>query len=155
MFEIRDTHDPEEKARICNDILRAVPEWFGNEAAITGYTEEVRALPFIAAYADGAAIGFLAIKEHNVFTAEMCVLGVLKQYHRMGVGKAMVTRCEEFCRERDFEFLTVKTLADLTDYPPYARTRAFYLAMGFRPLEVFPLLWDADNPCLFMAKYLK
>ena len=23
------------------------------------------------------------------------------------------------------------------------------------PLEVFPLLWDEENPCLFMAKHIK
>ncbi|MEN6523457.1 MAG: N-acetyltransferase, partial [Anaerolineaceae bacterium] len=36
----------------------------------------------------------------------------------------------------------------------YDRTRAFYEAMGFRPLEVFPELWDKDNPCLLMVKRL-
>lgn len=27
-----------------------------------------------------------------------------------------------------------------------------YYACGFRALEVFPLIWGKDNPCLFMAK---
>ena len=33
-------------------------------------------------------------------------------------------------------------------------TREFYLSMGFAPLEIFPLFWNEENPCLFMAKYL-
>ena len=37
---------------------------------------------------------------------------------------------------------------------PYARTRSFYYKMGFVPLEVFPLFWDEDNPCLFLVKHL-
>lgn len=32
------------------------------------------------------------------------------------------------------------------------RTLPKYYACGFRPLEVFPLIWGKDNPCLFMAK---
>jgi hypothetical protein len=36
----------------------------------------------------------------------------------------------------------------------YARTRAFYQAMGFRPLEEFKQIWDEANPCGLMVKYL-
>jgi hypothetical protein len=35
----------------------------------------------------------------------------------------------------------------------YARTREFYTALGFRPLEELPDLWP-DNPCLIMVKSL-
>jgi len=52
------------------------------------------------------------------------------------------------------EFLTVKTLADTHPDEGYAGTRRFYLAMGFKPLEVFPTLWDEANPCLLMVKRL-
>jgi hypothetical protein len=34
----------------------------------------------------------------------------------------------------------------------YVRTRRFYLAMGFRPMEEFTQIWDASNPCLIMIK---
>lgn len=27
--------------------------------------------------------------------------------------------------------------------------------MGFKPIEVFRKLWNEDNPCLFMAKYIQ
>jgi len=52
-------------------------------------------------------------------------------------------------------YLTVKTLDESREDEGYARTRRFYYAMGFQPLEVFPMLWDADNPCLCMLKYLR
>lgn len=55
---------------------------------------------------------------------------------------------------RKFQFLTVKTLADTVDFEPYERTRKFYYKIGFVPLEIFPLHWDIDNPCLFLAKKL-
>jgi hypothetical protein len=53
------------------------------------------------------------------------------------------------------EFLTVKTLDESRASKSYEKTRLFYLSVGFKPLEVFPLLWDKDNPCLFMAKSIK
>ena len=34
-------------------------------------------------------VGFLAVKVHNAFTAEVCVMGILKEYHRMGIGSAV------------------------------------------------------------------
>jgi hypothetical protein len=44
------------------------------------------------------------------------------------------------------EFLQVKTLAPSKPDDGYDKTRAFYLAYGFRPLEEFRDLWDAENP---------
>lgn len=31
--------------------------------------------------------------------------------------------------------------------PEYDRTNDFYEALGFRPLECLPQLWDPRNPC--------
>ena len=50
------------------------------------------------------------------------------------------------------EYLQVKTRGPSKPDAGYEKTRAFYLAYGFRPLEEFPLLWDADNPALQMIK---
>jgi XTP/dITP diphosphohydrolase len=49
----------------------------------------------------------------------------------------------------------VKTLAQSAGDRLYARTHRFYAAQGFVPLEVFPTLWNEDNPCLLMAKVLR
>jgi hypothetical protein len=46
----------------------------------------------------------------------------------------------------------VKTLGPSSDDSNYAKTRAFYSAMGFRPLEEFKQIWDEHNPCLVMVK---
>jgi hypothetical protein len=50
------------------------------------------------------------------------------------------------------EFLQVKTLTPSKPNDEYEKTRAFYLSCGFRPLEEFPDLWDAENPALQMIK---
>lgn len=151
-FEIRELTDPEEKSRICDSILRALPDWFGIEESIVDYVNKVRAMPFFTAYSEDKAAGFAAIDRHNRYTGEICVMGVLKPFHRAGIGKALVRKCEDYLKRDGAEFMTVKTLAESHPDEGYARTRAFYNAMGFRPLEVFPLHWDAENPCLFMAK---
>ena len=50
------------------------------------------------------------------------------------------------------EYLQVKTLRPSRPDEGYARTRAFYLAQGFRVLEEFPDLWGPENPSLQMVK---
>lgn len=109
-------------------------------------------MPFYAAYDEKNPIGFIAIKVHNDFTAEVCVMGVLQEFHRQGIGRKLIEACEEFCRTKKLEFLTVKTLDASRESRSYEKTRLFYQSLGFKPLEVFPLLWDENNPCLFMVK---
>jgi len=114
-----------------------------------------REMPFFAAFnKSNYAIGFVALKIHNEYSVEMFNLGVLEEYHRQGVGSALLTAVENYCKEGGYKFITVKTLDSSAEYEPYDRTRAFYRKKGFYPLEVFPLFWNEDNPCLFMAKYI-
>jgi hypothetical protein len=47
----------------------------------------------------------------------------------------------------------VKTLGPSRPDANYARTRLFYEASGFQPLEELHGLWGA-NPCLIMIKVL-
>ena len=154
MVSYREVYLPDEKSSICNGILRALPNWFGVEASIIDYTKMIRDMPFYVAESEGAPIGFVVLKTHNIYTAELYVMGVLSQYHRQGAGKQLVRWCEEYCKNNRHEYLTVKTLDESRESKNYAKTRMFYQAMGFRPLEVFPLFWDEDNPCLFMAKFI-
>ena len=143
-----------EKSAICNDILRALSNWFGIEDSIVDYVAGVADKPFYAVYDGDTAVGFVSIKVHNPHTAEIYVMGIKESYHGQGLGRKLVAACEDFCRANGMEFLTVKTLDASREDAFYDRTRKFYLAMGFRPLEVFPTLWDVANPCLFMAKYV-
>ena len=46
----------------------------------------------------------------------------------------------------------VKTLSATHPDVHYARTREFYLSIGFIELEEFPELWGSANPCLLMVK---
>lgn len=144
--------NPTKREDVCAEILEALPQWFGIPAAREAYIAEAPTLPTYAVDEDGRAIGFLTLKVHNAWTAEIHVLGVLPGWHRRGVGRALVEQAVRVSQEEGRSFLTVKTLAEEHPDPYYAATRAFYRAMEFRPLEVFPNLWDPANPCLVMAR---
>ena len=154
MIKIKEVHNASNKSTICNNILRALPNWFGDEASIIDYVSRVRQLPFYVATDGTKNIGFVAIKPHNPFTAEICVMGILEEYHKQGVGRKLVAECEKYCIRNQIEFLTVKTLDESRASKSYEKTRLFYFAIGFKPVEVFPLFWDEDNPCLFMVKHI-
>jgi GNAT superfamily N-acetyltransferase len=154
MVELVEILDPARKAEICESVLRALPDWFGIEESTLGYIEKSRSLVFFAAEDAGTPVGFAAVKVHTACAAELYVTGILEAYHRQGIGRQLVERCADRCRELGLRFLTVKTLDVSAESELYDRTRAFYLAQGFLPLEVFPALWDPGNPCLFLAKPL-
>jgi len=145
----------EDKTRICEDILRSLPEWFGIEEAVKNYIEEVRARPMFVAVEKGMTAGFLSLTVNNKFTGEIHVMGVKREFHRRGVGKDLVAHAETYLSERGFKFLTVKTLSPSRESSEYEKTRKFYLALGFVPLEEFKTLWGEANPCLFLAKAIK
>lgn len=153
-MNIKPVFDSKTKSAICDSILRSLPEWFGIEESIVDYTKHVGEMPYYAAFDGEGSVGFIAIKAHNPYTAEVYVMGVLSGCHRMGVGSALMDRVERHCIAGGFKFLTVKTLDSSAASEHYERTRQFYFKMGFLPLEVFPLLWDERNPCLFLAKQL-
>ena len=111
-------------------------------------------MSFYGAFDNDEPVGFVAIKVHNPHTADVYVIGVLESHHGKGIGRRLIDVCENFCRVHGMTFLTVKTLADTHPDPFYANTRMFYETMGFKPLEIFPLHWGEDNPCLLMAKHI-
>jgi len=143
-----------ERSRICAEILRAVPEWFGIESATRAYIDGVAELPtFVALVDDGREVGFLALKQHGDRAAEIWVMAVRPDHHRCGVGRRLVETAERFLMGRSVEYLQVKTLGPSHPDEGYARTRAFYDAMGFVPLEELHELWES-NPCLLLVKRL-
>ncbi len=144
------------QSSVCAPILRALPEWFGIEEATAQYIREIEEMPTLLAVrqATGDVVGFLTLNYHTAYAAEIHVMGVLPSMHRRGVGRALVARAEAALRGKGLEYLQVKTLSPRRECEDYARTREFYLAMGFRPLQKFPELWGAENPCLQMIKWL-
>jgi ribosomal protein S18 acetylase RimI-like enzyme len=143
------------QSSVCEPILRALPEWFGIEEATRMYIRDVEAMPTFLAAVDERVVGFLTFRQHSEYAAEVHVMGVHPEAHRRGVGRALMGAVEAHLQAEGVEYLQVKTLSPAHPDKNYAKTRAFYLALGFRPLEEFPDLWGEQNPCLQMIKALR
>lgn len=139
----------------CEPILRALPEWFGNEGSVETYVAAIDALPTVLATEGGADLGFLAIKLNGDRSADAYVLGVLGDRHRGGVGRAMFETAERWLLERGVRFLQVKTVGASHECSHYEKTRAFYAAIGFVELETFETMPDWPCPCLLMIKTIE
>jgi GNAT superfamily N-acetyltransferase len=142
------------KAEVCEPILRSLPAWFGIEEAIVQYTADIDHLPTFLAYEAGVLMGFLSIKQHYPTSAEILVMGIRQNAHRRGMGRALMHQAQVWLKNQGVEYLQVKTLSPSRSDENYAKTRSFYLAMGFTPLEEIPQIWDENNPCLILIKRL-
>jgi len=142
------------QSALCVPILRLLPEWFGMEAGILNYEREIDHLPTFVATEAECVQGFLSLKQHGPYSAEILVMGVHPEAHHRGIGRRLVEAAEAYARDMHLEYLQVKTLGPSRPDEGYTKTRAFYEAMGFRPLEEFKQIWDENNPCLIMIKRL-
>ncbi len=146
---IRPIRDGEHQ--VCEQILRALPDWFGIESALLDYVRDTRTLPTWMAQRGGEAVGFISVRTHFPGAAEIHCMAVLPDHHRAGIGRAMVKFIEHDLARQAVRFLQVKTLGPSRPCGHYERTRRFYEAMGFAPLEEFASLWPG-NPCLLLVK---
>ena len=138
---------------LCETILRLLPEWFGIETAISNYVREIDQLPTFLAVNEEQVVGFLSVKQHSEYAAEIYVMAVHPQFHRLGIGRQLVEMAERKLCSSGVEYLQVKTLGASHPDEHYTKTRAFYYSVGFKPLEEFMGLWKG-NPCLQMIKRL-
>ena len=146
--------DKEEKMRIARLILESLTEWFEVNETREQYIKDSKDFIMIAAFEDDKPIGFICLKETGKETAELAVMGVLKEYHRTGIGKSLFKKAKEIAIEKGYSFMQVKTVK-MGVYEDYDRTNLFYLALGFKEFEVIPLLWDEANPCQIYVMSLK
>ncbi len=136
-------------------LLRDLPEWFGIEESIVAYIRDAAALPSAAAALDGEIVGVCTIRRHTPVAAEIEVLAVRRNLHRNGIGRKLLERVEADLRADGVELVQVKTFGPSGSSAEYERTRAFYAALGYLPLEELTALWGPENPCLISVKPLR
>jgi GNAT superfamily N-acetyltransferase len=141
-------------AQVAEKVLRALPEWFGLEEPILEYIEAARRLPTFVATENGSAVGFLTLMPQTSLAAEVLAMGVLPEWHGHGIGRELVETVAAFATARGYRLLQAKTLGPSHPSEHYARTRAFYEALGFIPLEETTAIWGAENPCLILVRPL-
>lgn len=137
----------------CAALLAALPDWFGQPESNAAYVRDVETMACWAAWDGDELLGFVALCAHRGWSREIHVMGVRPGQQRSGVGRALVAAAEAAARADGVRWLLVKTLGPSHPDPHYARTRAFYEAVGFEPLEELLDLWPG-NPCLLMIKPL-
>ena len=136
----------EQKQKITRMILEALPEWFEVAESRENYIRECTDKTFFAAFDGERPVGFLCLNETGKDTVELHVMGVLKEYHRKGIGKMLFEAAKESAVKDGYSFFQVKTVK-MGMYDDYDDTNRFYIALGFKEFEVFPTLWDEANPC--------
>ncbi|WP_428417389.1 GNAT family N-acetyltransferase [Phocicoccus schoeneichii] len=152
-LRLEEVIDKDQKARIARVILEDLPEWFGLPESMKEYVTESKEKPFIVAKVDDEAAGFIVLTETSPDCVEIYVMGVRKKYHRLGIGRKLNEQYEQLARENGYTYSQVKTVAT-GHYDTYDQTNQFYLTVGYKPLEIFPTLWDEWNPCQVYVKYL-
>lgn len=150
---IKEIIEENEKATISSTILHALPEWFALPESTKQYITNSRNLTFFAYIEDHHPLGFIALKETSPHTVEIYVMGVLKDFHKKGIGKKLFIAAEEYARDAGYSFMQVKTVKEGI-YPEYDITNHFYQKMGFLEFECIPDLWDEWNPCQIYIKSL-
>lgn len=154
-IHIIEIYNGDKKSFYTKEILERLPEWFGNKKALNKYIEEVKELPYYAAFNnEDKCIGFFSVKTHYQYTGDIFVCGVHPEYQHKGVGKALYHVVETYFIQRGCKYVIVKTLSDTVAFEPYAQTRKFYKSIGFEPLITLTEMWDEENPCLIMFKLL-
>lgn len=146
MILIKPIIDDAEKQTITRYILEALPDWFEIPEAREEYVRASVGKQFLCAYEGNRPVGFLYLKQTGKDTAELAVIGVLKEHHREGIGRKLFEEAKRTAREKGCSFLQVKTV-QMGKYDAYDKTNLFYISLGFKEFEVFPTLWDEWNPC--------
>lgn len=150
---IRQICDNEEKQAVARTILEALPEWFGIPEAREDYISNTSSETVFGAFKEDQPVGFLCLKATGKDTLELSVMGIRKEYHRMGIGTKLFAEAKAFASAKGYSFLQVKTV-QMGRYKEYDDTNYFYLSLGFKELEVFPTLWDEWNPCQIYVMHL-
>ena len=95
------------RSRLCESILRELPEWFGIEEATAAYIRDVAALPTFAVEDDGLP---RAQAPRPEVRRRSYVMGVRTGASRRGLGTALLEAAEDYLCARGVEYLQVKTL---------------------------------------------
>ncbi len=125
-----DTQDPASVER----LLRALPEWFGLEDPIVQYVRDAESAPTYLATdcGTGEVVGVILMHRHYPEAAEIHLMAVDPQWHRRGVGRALVEAVERDLVASGARMLQVKTLGPSEPDEHYAAHPGVLPSHGLR-----------------------
>ena len=151
---IEQIKDSETKKAIARKILEALHDWFEVDESREKYIADCVNWIFLAAKEDDDYVGFLCLKETGDATVELAVMGVLKEYHRNGLGRKLFEAAKKIAGEEGYSFMQVKTV-QMGVFEDYDITNRFYKACGFKEFEVIKEIWGEENPCQIYVMSLR
>lgn len=73
-------------------------------------------------------MGFLYLKETGRHTVELAVMGVLKEYHRMGIGRGLFEEGRQEAARQGYSFIQVKTV-QMGRYDNYDQQILYFIGL--------------------------
>lgn len=143
---IEQIQDAALKKTISRNVLEALHDWFEVDESREKYILDCAGWIFLAAKEEDQYVGFLCLKETGRETVELAVMGVLREYHRKGLGRALFEEAKKTAKEKGYSFMQVKTVKEGV-YADYDITNRFYQSLGFKEFEVIEEIWGKENPC--------
>ena len=150
MFTIEEVKDEDQKMAGGAGVVKELPEWVGIPESTQAYIEGAKELQVWAAYQESELTGFVSLSYSSEECAEIDCLGVKKAYQGRGIGSQLLATLEREAGKQ-VDYLQVKTVAEGSN-KDYDLTDVFYRSVGFKKLEIFPQLWDSQNPCQILIK---
>jgi ribosomal protein S18 acetylase RimI-like enzyme len=107
----------------------------------------------LGAYDDDQLVGFACygLTPCTVATWDLYWIAVDPRSFRQGVGRQLMSACEEQIRTSGGRLVVVETASR----PDYAATRAFYEALGYAPAAHIPEYYAPDDDLIVFVKYLR
>ncbi len=137
--------------KTCRAIIATLPEWFGIPEANERYALGVKDRISFGILINGQYVGMIAIETPFPNNANIYWMGIAKDYHRKGMGSALLKRAEKYCYENHFQSWTVETLSPKEKDANYLNTYSFYIKAGFSPLfELHP--YGPDFAMVYLQK---
>ncbi len=134
-------------------LLASVPEWFGIPEANAQYVADAGRLPSYLAVDGDEVVGVALLAEHFPESRELHLLAVRRDRHRQGIGRLLVETVVADLSEAGVRLLEVHTVGPSHEDEGYARTREFYLALGFVAMTELQRI-DWSGPTLILVRPL-
>lgn len=129
-----ETITPDLAEGLCRKITADLPEYFGLPEVNEHYAIGVRSRSNLAAKAGEEYVGLISIDFPYPENANIYWMGILRQYHRMGIGKILSYEAFKHAKNSGAKTISVETLSPEETDENYLKTYHFYKSLGFAPL---------------------
>jgi GNAT superfamily N-acetyltransferase len=130
-----ETITPDLAEGLCRKITVDLPEYFGLPEVNEHYAVGVRSRLNLAACIGEEYVGLISIDFPYPENANIYWMGILRGYHRTGIGKLLSDEAFKQAKNRGAKTISVETLSPEETDENYLKTYQFYKSLGFAPLS--------------------